>query len=197
MSSIARSESYDRLTELSRGVAHQRKCAAIGAFEPVGLILHNGSLSFGPSASHYVNSTPINVAPFAGTGGDGVHFSFLENGGVITDSSAIVMTVPMNFGAEKNFVLGANLHEFLSLGCYCGYYGLEQFAYDYADTIKMVESGRAGEPEWTENKIQQVLLIRLREEFGLKPWKNVRKRLDELRSSFYLKLQTPPPQTIQ
>ncbi len=191
MSSIAKSESHDRLTELCRSVARQRKCAAIGAFEPVGLILHNGSLSFGPSASHYDNSTPINVAPFAGTGGDGVHFSFLEHGGVVSDSSAVVMTVPMNFGAEKNFVLGVNLHEFLSLGCYCGYYALEQFAYDYDDTVEMAENGRKDEPSWIGDKLKQILLLRLREEFQLQPWKAVRKRLDELRSGFYHKLQLP------
>ena len=45
------------------------------------------------------NPTPQNTVVFAGTGGDGVHFSILQ---LNNEIQPIVMTVPMNFGGFIN-----------------------------------------------------------------------------------------------
>ena len=90
----------------------------------LGLIIHRhlDRLSY--------ESTPSNVWTFASTGGDGVHFSLLDLGEGPTESSPVVMTVPMAFGdREPNWVLGESLRDFLALGRGIGYFSLDQLAY--------------------------------------------------------------------
>lgn len=83
------------------------------------------------------DQTPRNCVTFAGTGGDGVHYSFLLFGHAPADASPIVMTVPM--AEEPNRVLGRNLRHFLGLGLHSGYFMLEQLQYDFAGTVAALD----------------------------------------------------------
>jgi hypothetical protein len=67
----------------------------------------------------YDHCTPLNCRTFAGTGGDGHHFSFLVVEGAITESSAIVATAPDYDG--QSAVIAESLAQFLRLGCVHGY----------------------------------------------------------------------------
>jgi hypothetical protein len=112
------------------------------------------------------DSSPAGYVSFASTGGDGTHFSIPA-----VATGPVVMTVPMSFD-NPNVVVGEDLHEFLSLGCVYGYFGLEQLAYDAARAAVAIE--KAGE--------QSKALRRLSERFGLTPWPAVLSRLAELRA---------------
>ena len=68
----------------------------------------------------YDHCTPLNCRTFAGTGGDGHHFSFLVINGAITESSPIVSTAPDSYG-NPSAVIADSLHQFLRLGCVSGY----------------------------------------------------------------------------
>jgi hypothetical protein len=68
----------------------------------------------------YAHCTPLNCRTFAGTGGDGHHFSFLVLDGQITESSPIVSTTPDSCGIPSTVVAGS-LHQFLRFGCANGY----------------------------------------------------------------------------
>ncbi|MEM6821152.1 MAG: hypothetical protein AAF558_04265 [Verrucomicrobiota bacterium] len=128
-----------------------------------------------PYESDY-NSTPNNSLTFATTGGDGVHFGFVTEEGTFGVDSAIVMTVPMNFG-NGNVIVGASLKEFIELGIYFGYFDLEQLSYDFETTSMEIDEAK-------ERK-RSIELDALSAEFDLKPWKNARSRLDELREQYY------------
>jgi hypothetical protein len=67
----------------------------------------------------YDHCTPLNCRTFAGTGGDGHHFSFLVIDGAITESSPIVATAP-DYGGQSA-VIAESLAQFLRLGCVRGY----------------------------------------------------------------------------
>lgn len=95
--------------------------------DEIGLILQS---ELRPSG---YEEAPRNVVTFASTGGDGVHFSFLDTGGGIADTSPVVMTVPM---AEwPNRVVGENLRHFLGIGLHSAYFVLEQLQYDFEDSL--------------------------------------------------------------
>jgi hypothetical protein len=68
--------------------------------------------------------TPTNTLAFAGTGGEGVHFSFLVQDLKVNEKSPIVVTIPAAFG-QPNFVGGESLFDFLCLGYHRGYFALE------------------------------------------------------------------------
>jgi hypothetical protein len=132
--------------------------------------------------------TPINSVTFATTGGDGVHYSFLQKGGEYTNESPIVMTVPMGFDKEPNLIVGKNLHEFLSLGSKFGYFSLEQLMYD-KNTVKEIEKNIF--PEYFEDE-EKRLLTQINDEFYLSAWKEVDSRLKELQSEFGNLIKLPP-----
>lgn len=67
----------------------------------------------------YDHCTPLNCRTFAGTGGDGHHFSFLVLDGAITETSPIVATAP-DYGGQSA-VIAESLEQFLCLGCIHGY----------------------------------------------------------------------------
>jgi hypothetical protein len=139
-----------------------------------------GLLFWDSFASH--TSTPINVVPFATTGGDGTHYSLLPLPETCPDDWPVVMTVP--FGWDRpNTVVGATLHEFLCLGCFFGYFALEQLAYDHEREETIAELGLRSDPEdaWPRKKH---LLAQMRAKFELAPWNSVRSRLNELDSQF-------------
>lgn len=145
--------------------------------------------------------TPLNCSTFATTVGDGVHFSFLHIDGKVTEESPVVMTVPM-MPDEPNRIVGANLHEFLSLGCVIGYFFLEQLVYDFDETLgylfhhdKFVAHCYAEEPtpeDLRDLETQKRLLDLLRQEFDLAPWPHPKKRLRELNKQWLGKLQLRP-----
>ncbi|MGQ0467793.1 MAG: hypothetical protein ACT4QG_21050 [Sporichthyaceae bacterium] len=143
------------------------------AFAPIGLFVEPPDR---PGEWDY-DATPAGALTFASTGGDGVHFSFVETPG----RSVIVMTVPMVWD-RPNVVVGATLFEFLSLGCRFGYFALEQLAYDRDGTVDAIR--RAAEEG------DQPLLGDLRTKLGLTPWTSVRARLDELAT------MTPSPRRV-
>ena len=87
--------------------------------------------------------TPLNCSTFATTGGDGVHFSFLHLNGKVTEESPVVMTLPMAFD-EPNRIVGADLHEFLSLGCVVGYDALEGLVYNSTTGVVPILSSKRG-----------------------------------------------------
>jgi hypothetical protein len=150
-------------------------------FEEAGLIV-------GPlDVTHLYQATPINTVTFASTGVNGVHFGFLAEPDTALDNCPVVMTVPL--AAEPNHVVGATLHEFLSLGCRQGWAFLEQLAHD---------------PEWTTQWYQETesAVFRLADPFsrrlGLTPWPDVTRRLGELAREYHHRLvvraaQAPEP----
>ena len=92
------------------------------------------------------DQTPRNCTAFATTGGDGVHFGFLDfarNG----EASPIVMTVPM--ADEPNRVVGRDMLHFLRLGTAAGFFVLEQLQYDFDEAVAWLRQGRlrAEDPE--------------------------------------------------
>jgi hypothetical protein len=80
------------------------------AAESVGLLLEPV-----PERWSY-DTTPRNSLTFASTGGDSVHYSVLTDAG---RPGPVVMTVPMN-PDRPNVVVGADLRDFLALGCHSG-----------------------------------------------------------------------------
>lgn len=118
-----------------------------------------------PRPGSYDDSPP-DGRMFGSTGGDGVHFS------VLVGTGAVVMTAPMAFD-RPNLVLGAELREFLALGCHTGYFHLDRLAYGWGRAGMIAELSSAPPPDGPP-------LRRLIAEFGLRPWVDVERRLDEL-----------------
>lgn len=149
--------------------------AALGASadlaaETIGLLLE-------PNLARWsYDSTPSGSLTFASTGGDGVHFSVLTDVG---RPGPIVMTVPMNFD-EPNVVVGADLRDFLSLGCHFGYFALEQLVYDRERTIREIQAAAIAMP----NNDEAVVLATLRDCLGLQAPPNIARHLDALSERF-------------
>lgn len=124
------------------------------------------------------DATPVNSEFFATTGGDGTHFVLLDAPG-----NPIVMVVPMAF-ERAHIVVGDDLLEFLCLGCKCGYFGLEQLAYDWTGTIKWIEANH----DPTQGQAEARLLDALRRRFSLEPIPDPNQRLNELRREHRAKI---------
>ena len=140
------------------------------AAESVGLLLEPV-----PERWSY-EATPRNSLTFASTGGDGVHY------GVLTDAGRpgpVVMTVPMNVD-RPNLVVGADLRDFLSLGCHFGYFALEQLVYDFEKTVRDIEAASTGPQDHEEAAV----LAALRERLSLQVPADVHAHLDELQTRF-------------
>ena len=110
-----------QLWDLAGGDPDDTSCDWNGTFDPVGLVL------LAPPRNEGYWCTPTNSLTFAITGGDGVHYGLMAINGEFTDLSPVVMTVPMCDTPNK--IVGANLKEFLALGCRYGYFALEQLVY--------------------------------------------------------------------
>jgi hypothetical protein len=170
-----------RLWELAGGDPFDSSCDWNRAFDAAGLIL------LAPPRRFEYWCTPLNSLTFATTGGDGVHYGLLDVNGEFTDFSPVVMTVPMC--EAPNTIVGANLKEFLALGCRYGYFSLEQLVYQRAQTLEELSRRRAnpvGTPE------ERSLLDRLSSEFGLQPWLDPEHRLLELHAAFLGSVQQSP-----
>lgn len=151
------------------------------AFAPVGLIL------LAPPRNYSYWCTPLNSLTFATTGGDGVHYGLLSTDGEFTDSSPVVMTVPMC--DTPNTIVAADLREFLALGCRFGYFGLEQLVYDRHATLQELELARF-DPDASQG--ERMLLERIASTFKLEPWVAPARRLDELHAMFASAVRLPP-----
>jgi hypothetical protein len=171
-----RPQAYHELRQLATELASRsdgaRRSGPLYTFDcpAVGLILRD------EEGRNSYDNTPVNADTFAETGGDGVHFSLLliEDGRTI-ENAPIVMTVPMAF-ERANHIVGANLVEFLSLGCRYGYFKLEQLAYDRSGTIDP-------DAHLLEDIIRRV---------GLRPWVDVRERLNDLDEQYGPVVQLGP-----
>jgi hypothetical protein len=189
-------ETLEKLWSIADREAEKTKREFSLVFDPIGLMLIR------PLAKKYYSSTPINSFTFAHTGGDGVHFSLVSLGDKESEDSPVVMTVPMNY-PEVNLIVGENLFEFLCLGEQLGYFLLEQLVYNEAQTIgwllnpkKFILEEYGANPSdsfppgyYLE---QERLLGIFRETFGLKPWNNLKSRLDELQNNFMGMLKFNP-----
>jgi hypothetical protein len=145
---------------------------AAGSFDPVGLILER------PPARNIYEETPLNTLCFARTGGGGVHFSFLIHDDVDPADAPVVLTVP---GSENhNIIVGANLLEFLGLGCLDGYFRLEYLSDDNDEVIEHLMRGNRDDMANHERDV----LKQVRDEFDLQPWTDVPKRLAELKQQY-------------
>jgi hypothetical protein len=89
--------------------------------DPCGLILEK------PPRENYYWCTPRTAKTFASTGGDGVHYSYLQISEASSGATLIVMTMPAN--DQLNFVVAENFDEFFGLGYHVGWFALEQIAY--------------------------------------------------------------------
>lgn len=127
--------------------------------------------------------TPLNTTIFARTGGDGVHYSFLE---ISETLQPIVMTVPMNFGTsikDYNWILGDNLNEFLSLGYFNGWFPLEQLCHKKEQdwVIRFYEKENDDKEYQSEGDIQFVRKLRTKLNFEHIPLNLDRiKKLEEM-----------------
>ena len=170
-----------RLWQLAGGGPRTPDDDWIGTFEPIGLIL------VAPPKNGGYWCTPRNSVSFAGTGGDGVQYSLVPMPGTPIDSAPVVMTVPMS--DYPNVIVGANLHEFLCLGCRFGYFMLEQLAYDFDWTIDALSTGEF-DPEATP--ADRLLLQRLSDAFDLRPWDDPAERLKTLDEQYLHMLASSP-----
>ena len=88
------------------------------------------------------SSTPANSITFASTGGDGVHFGFLQSTSTTVRDGPVVMTVPM--ATRANHVVAGSIREFLGLGCIHGWFSLDQLAYRPTHALELYD--RAAPP---------------------------------------------------
>lgn len=89
------------------------------------------------------------------------------------------MTVPMAF-EQANWIVGANLHEFLCLGCRTGFFSLEGIAYD--DLRDSELQGLASKYEPHQDQVP--ILSALRKRFELHPWDEIPNRIAALQELY-------------
>jgi hypothetical protein len=161
------------------------------AFDPICLILMK------PLKQEQYDSTPINSKAFASTGGDGVHFSLIQENDEMSDESPVVMTVPMNYGNE-NLIVGSNVWDFLCLGCEVGYSFLELLSYgdSKSDEIYWLThpeewfTSLRSDPEPSLSiDIMMNLLALLRSEFDLQTWEDIEEKLQSLGEEYFSLLE--------
>lgn len=119
----------------------------------------------------YGHCTPLNCRTFAGTGGDGHHFSFLVIDGAITESSPIVSTAPDSHG-NPSAVIADSLHQFLRLGCINGYDPLGWvFLQSDEDLEKhFIAANDPSSEEFSHLTFERDMLAYLRQRLNLEPW---------------------------
>jgi hypothetical protein len=163
---------FERFQQLDKEAAQRFLGRLDRGFDRLGLILDKKL-----DQSRYSFCTPLNCQTFAHTGGEGVHFSFLVQDGMIRETSPVVLTVPAMSG--ESFVVGENLFDFLCLGVHRGFFALEQLAYYPELTLEVYIN-----PDWQPSESwhrsvgfvpgdeKRRLLAFLTNELGLRPWPN-------------------------
>ena len=171
---------HARLLQTARRIAAEERTPVSMAFEPVGLILEEQ-----PARWDYF-CTPLNSITFGSTGGDGVHFGLLSDADL--PQPPVVMTVPM--AETTNVVLAANLHDFLRLGYFRGFFSLEQLVYQWEECVRdhLREDDEAEERERT-------LLSALRQEFGLSPMPDLSEYIRRVDGTYRDRLAIPDFET--
>ena len=83
-----------------------------------------------------------------------------------------------------NWILGESLYEFLCLGCEHGFAELGKLAHDVDGTLL-----RYGQPvsDWFDERGPDILKL-MADELSLKPWRNLRRRFDDLQLRFAPKI---------
>lgn len=160
---------YERLITLLQNIGEDG-CEAVGLL-PMPSLRHSG-----------YSQAPQNSLAFATTGGDGVHFSLVAMDNTATVSWPVMMTVPMNFGAE-NLIVGADLREFLGLGLRHGYFELEQLLYNPDETIEWLDQD-FDQASCSADKVRALTVIQ--RTFEISPWEKHGPRIAELQAKFPL-----------
>jgi hypothetical protein len=148
-----------------------------------------GLLFFREMRTRFYPCTPKNVVSFAGTGGEGVHFSLLVEDDKATEESPVVVTIPESF---ENHIVGENLFDFLCLGVDRGFFALEQLHALALEKTLEVYSTPDWEPkndsDWAVgygvNGHQRKLLDFLATELGLVPWKDLKRKFLRLQERY-------------
>jgi len=172
-------DTLHRLWSLADEQAQRSGTTFASAFGAIGLQLER------PFLHALYTATPLNTSLFASTGGDGVHFGLLHINGETHETSPVVMTVPMCFDLP-NLIVGANLYDFLCLGCQTGYGYLEQLTYDRQAAMAALTNPEAWHPDYYRGLPDEVrqndqrLLARLTHALNLHPWGTIEQRLSEL-----------------
>lgn len=131
-----------------------------------------------PDSHRYDWCTPTNCQTFAGTGGEGVHFSLMVIDGSINDRSPVVITTPGG-GDGRSWIVGSDMRDFLSLGYHRGYFALEQLSGDQELTLT-VFTNKDWQPTeswhdsvgYTIGPHHKQILDLLIERFALRPWQD-------------------------
>lgn len=140
----------------------------------------------------YDHCTPLNCRTFAGTGGDGHHFSFLVIDGAITESSPIVATAPDCYG-NPSAVIADSLRQFLSLGCINGYDALGWVFLQSDEELEkhFLVANDPNAEEFSHLTFHRKMLAYLRERLRLEPWTDWRASR-EFQNKYQPLLRHPP-----
>ena len=139
----------------------------------------------------YPHCTPLNCRTFAGTGGDGHHFSFLVIDGAITASSPIVATTP-DYGGQSA-VVAESRAQFLRLGCGNGY---DELGYDFLQSDEDLEkhfmaASNPSSEQYSYLTFQRDMLAYLRQRMNLEPWTDWQS-LRAIQQKYKPELKLPP-----
>jgi len=183
---------YERLRHFQRKMASGCPVEIGIGLDKLGLILDKTL-----DSSRYDWCTPANSRTFACTGGAGSHFSFLLQDGVVRGTSPILISIPEAL-AGISYIVGEDLFDFLCLGCFRGFFALEELGYHLELTLEAYTN-----PEWQPANNSHVsvgfvpsaqdrrILEFLRQEFGLRPWRDPQ-RFHNLQKRFADLLEYPP-----
>jgi len=182
-----------RLQELAKKASKQFRYTLHG-FDNIGLNVGDGA----PTGSGCYHCSPSNSKCFASTGGEGVHFSFLaEQSECNFDDLPVVVTIPMAFG-NSNFIVGENLHDFLSLGCHRGFFALEQLGHQTDKTLDVYSDphwqAQTNDEFWVGfgvDELKSRVLTLLRKELRLVQWTNLKTKFFNLQERYMPVLQIP------
>lgn len=185
-----------RLHALAQEEAKRSQCDPINAFAPAGLMLYDyfDQFELGDSSGW---AAPTNIATFACAGSDRVEYSLMQIDGRVTDDSPVVMTAPLTQD-NPTMIVGANLTDFLCLGCRIGYGALDELTFALPGALEdllnpeLVFSVTYGErwmadPDYRE---RARLLELLTTEFQLSAWRQPREHLMDLQAQFMARLET-------
>jgi hypothetical protein len=136
-------------------VASRKGVRGDSVFDDCGLLLQR------PLKRWEYFCTPANALTFASTGGDGVHYSFLQLPGVSIEGQPVVMTVPM--ADRHNVVIAESLGEFLGLGYFVGWFGIEQLVYQPTEALAYLN--QPDPDDWPE---REELLEILRQDLAIR-----------------------------
>ena len=180
---------WDKLRALDKLAARRFPCDCDQGFGSLGLILH---VELG---QYEYWCTPTNALSFASTGGNGVHFSFLVQGGKVTEASPIVITVPCTYD-HPNFIVGESLFDFLCLGYHRGYFALENLPADKCFDAYASDEWQPKE-DWEYavgfgvSEHQRKLLDFLVAKLGLSPWTDLKRKFQRLQTQYMPLLEIP------